>query len=52
MRKEYNQYCQWACSQLDNLRWNTRVEYASYDEGRACYQLHTVDTRSGERRTG
>lgn len=51
MRKEYNQYCQWACSQLDNLRWNTRVEYASYDEGRACYQLHTVDTRSGERRT-
>lgn len=48
MRKEYNQYCQWACSQLSNLRWNTRVEYVSYDNELACYRVRTVQTQSGE----
>lgn len=48
MRKEYNQYCQWACSQLSNLRWNTRVEYVSYDDSQQCYRIRSVDSQSGE----
>ncbi|MEW5289098.1 lysine N(6)-hydroxylase/L-ornithine N(5)-oxygenase family protein [Erwinia papayae] len=47
MRKEYNQYCQWAAAKLSNLRWNTRVEYVSYDEDDACYHVRSVDTVSG-----
>lgn len=48
MRKEYNQYCQWACSKLSNLRWNTRVDYVSYDEALQCYRVRAVDTVSGQ----
>ena len=48
MRKEYNQYCQWACSQLSNLRWNTRVDYVSYDDARQCYCVRSVDTLTGQ----
>ncbi|WLS77172.1 lysine N(6)-hydroxylase/L-ornithine N(5)-oxygenase family protein [Erwinia pyri] len=48
MRKEYNQYCQWACSQLSNLRWNTRVEYVSYDDQQQCYRIKSVDTQTGQ----
>lgn len=47
MRKEYNQYCQWACSKLSNLRWNTRVEYVTYDENLQCYRVRANDTQSG-----
>ena len=47
MRKEYNQYCQWACSELSNLRWNTRVEEVRWDEQQQCYSLRSVDTQSG-----
>ncbi|WNN42687.1 MULTISPECIES: lysine N(6)-hydroxylase/L-ornithine N(5)-oxygenase family protein [Winslowiella] len=48
MRKEYNQYCQWASAQLDNLHWNTRVDYVSYDEQLQCYRLRSVSTQTGE----
>jgi lysine N6-hydroxylase len=48
MRKEYNQYCQWACAQLSNLRWNTRVEYVSYDDQQQCYRIKSVDTQTGQ----
>ncbi|MHB9807461.1 lysine N(6)-hydroxylase/L-ornithine N(5)-oxygenase family protein [Pantoea ananatis] len=48
MRKEYNQYCQWACSQLSNLRWNTRVDYVSYDDARQCYCVRSVDMLTGQ----
>ncbi|CAO98075.1 lysine N(6)-hydroxylase/L-ornithine N(5)-oxygenase family protein [Erwinia tasmaniensis] len=48
MRKEYNQYCQWAASQLGNLRWNTRVEYVSYDDSLQCYRVRSTDTVSGK----
>ncbi|QCR35970.1 lysine N(6)-hydroxylase/L-ornithine N(5)-oxygenase family protein [Nissabacter sp. SGAir0207] len=48
MRKEFNQYCQWACAQLPNLRFNTRVEHVSHDEALGCYCVRTRDTRSGE----
>ncbi|WP_034947936.1 lysine N(6)-hydroxylase/L-ornithine N(5)-oxygenase family protein [Erwinia oleae] len=51
MRKEYNQYCQWACSRLSNLRWNTRVEYVSYDAELECYRVRAVDTVSGRQQT-
>lgn len=50
MRKEYNQYCQWASSQLNNLHWNTRVDYVSYDETQQCYRVRSSDTRSGATR--
>lgn len=48
MRKEYNQYCQWAASRLSNLRWNTRVEYVSYDDSLQCYRVRSTDTVSGK----
>lgn len=48
MRKEYNQYCQWACAKLSNLRWNTRVEYVSYDPEQQYYRVRSVDTVSGQ----
>jgi len=48
MRKEYNQYCQWACSQLSNLRWNRHVEYVSYDEERELYRVRAINGQSGE----
>lgn len=47
MRKEYSQYCQWAASQLSNLRFNTHVDDISYDEGQGIYRVHCSDTRSG-----
>lgn len=48
MRKEYNQYCQWAASQLSNLRWNTRVEYVNYDDSQQCYRIRSVNSQTGE----
>jgi len=49
MRKEYNQYCQWASSRLSSLRWNSHVEYVSYDDAAGIYHLEVTDTRSGEK---
>ena len=49
MRKEFNQYCQWASERLTNLRFNTRVEHVSHDAALNCYRVRTRDTRSGER---
>ena len=49
MRKEFNQYCQWASEQLTNLRFKTRVEHVSHDAALNCYRVRTCDTRSGER---
>nr|CBA75451.1 conserved hypothetical protein [Arsenophonus nasoniae] len=48
LRKEYNQYCQWAAEQLSNLRFNTRVENINYDPSLDCYTLHCVDTVTGQ----
>lgn len=48
LRKEYNQYCQWAADQLFNLRFNTRVENIHYDPSRNDYTLHCVDTVTGQ----
>ena len=49
LRKEYNQYCQWACEQLPSLRWNTRVERVTRDERRECYAVEAINTLTGQR---
>ncbi len=49
LRKEYNQYCQWAVEQLPNLRFNTQVDDIHYDEDTALYRLYCSDTCSGSR---
>ncbi|WP_343463111.1 lysine N(6)-hydroxylase/L-ornithine N(5)-oxygenase family protein [Pantoea sp.] len=51
MRKEYNQYCQWACSRLSNLRWNSRVVDVSYDAQQGIYRVRTTDTQNGQSQT-
>ena len=48
LREEYNQYCQWAVSQLTNLRWQKRVNTATYHSELKCYQLTVSDTMTGE----
>ncbi|QTL38949.1 lysine N(6)-hydroxylase/L-ornithine N(5)-oxygenase family protein [Xenorhabdus budapestensis] len=49
MRKEYNQYCQWAAEKLSNLRFNTKVEDISYDEAHSHYILQCADTLTGQK---
>ncbi len=44
VRKEYNQYCQWACNRLPNLKFNSCVTMISYDENEALYCVQTQDT--------
>lgn len=44
MRKEFNQYCQWACEQLNNLQFSTHVDLVTYDDRNECYQVHTHST--------
>lgn len=39
LRQEYNQYCQWAAGQLDNLRFCHCVEAIHFDADSNCYQL-------------
>ncbi|MBX2858093.1 MAG: lysine N(6)-hydroxylase/L-ornithine N(5)-oxygenase family protein [Cellvibrionaceae bacterium] len=39
LRNEYNQYCQWAASQLSNLHFNTEVEAVDYDTAKGCYRV-------------
>jgi len=48
MRKEFNQYCQWACSQLSSLQFSTRVELVTWDATRECYLVQTRSTKSNE----
>lgn len=42
MRSEYNQYCQWALSQISNVILGTKVVSISYEEALQCYCLKTV----------
>ncbi|MES4612966.1 lysine N(6)-hydroxylase/L-ornithine N(5)-oxygenase family protein [Ewingella sp. CoE-038-23] len=49
MRKEFNQYCQWVCSELSNLKFATRVEMVTWDEAKQCYLVHTQSTQSSEK---
>jgi lysine N6-hydroxylase len=47
LRNEYNKYCQWAITKLNNIHFNTRVEKIEYNEQEKCY----VITTSGEVKT-
>lgn len=51
LRNEYNQYCQWATSKLDNLHFNTEVSYVDYDAPRQCYVVHCHSTVDCSRKT-
>ena len=48
LREEYNRYCQWVASQLNNLRFNQCVQQLHYDAERQCYVLGCLSTRTGE----
>ncbi len=48
MRKEFNQYCQWACEQLTSLQFSTRVELVTWDTALECYLVHARSTKSGD----
>jgi lysine N6-hydroxylase len=47
LRNEYNKYCQWAITKLNNIHFNTRVEKIEYNEQEKCYVIAT----SGELKT-
>lgn len=47
LRNEYNRYCKWAASQLENLRFGHTVSDVRHDERSGVYKL-TVANRSGE----
>ena len=44
LRSEYNDYCQWAIEQLNNVHFGHNVEKISYDEKS---KIYTVETRDG-----
>ncbi|MEH6450460.1 MAG: lysine N(6)-hydroxylase/L-ornithine N(5)-oxygenase family protein [Oleispira sp.] len=48
MRKEYNQYCQWATRQVSNIRFNTHVNNVKYDSVNECYQVECIDSRNND----
>ncbi len=48
LRREYNQYCQWAADQLSNVRFNTRVEAIHYDDASNHYVVRARCTQSGK----
>ncbi|MEE7561228.1 lysine N(6)-hydroxylase/L-ornithine N(5)-oxygenase family protein, partial [Xanthomonas sp. Kuri4-2] len=39
LRREYNQYCQWAAAQLPSVRFGHTVERVEYDAARDCYRI-------------
>ncbi len=39
LRREYNQYCQWAAAQLPSIRFGHEVLHVEYDAARDCYQV-------------
>lgn len=39
LRSEYNQYCRWAVSQLNNLKFSSEVTSITYLKDEACYQV-------------
>ncbi|GHB07772.1 lysine N(6)-hydroxylase/L-ornithine N(5)-oxygenase family protein [Modicisalibacter luteus] len=48
LRNEYNQYCQWAVSQLSSIRFQHDVQRIDYDTEQDCYVIRCTDTRRGE----
>lgn len=43
MRKEYNQYCQWATQQVSNICFNTQVKQVHYDSEQKHYRIECED---------
>lgn len=41
LRKEYNQYCQWAAAQLPQVRFQQQVTHVCYDESKDAYKVTT-----------
>ena len=46
-RHEYNRYCQWAASQLDNLVFDSEVAEMTHDAERGHYVVRGVQARTG-----
>ncbi len=42
-RKLFNEYCQWAASQLTNLQFNSAVSLVRYDCEKKCYKLQVTN---------
>lgn len=47
LRKEYNQYCQWAASKLSNVQFNTEVLTIQYSSADQVYEIHARCTKTG-----
>jgi lysine N6-hydroxylase len=45
-RQEYNRYCRWAVSRLDNIRFNHQVEQVVYDPDRRAYRVTGTETKN------
>ncbi|WP_155848237.1 lysine N(6)-hydroxylase/L-ornithine N(5)-oxygenase family protein [Advenella kashmirensis] len=45
-RLEYNQYCQWAASQLENVHYRQQVTGVTFDYERECYIVTATDLQS------
>ncbi len=43
MRKEYNQYCQWATQRMPEIRFKHNVTLVSYDKSTDLYQVEAED---------
>lgn len=48
LRKEYNDYCRWVCSQLGNLAFGYHCEKIYYDEEHKLYAIHCTRIATGE----
>jgi len=48
MRSEYNQYCQWASQQVNNIRFNQTVTRVEYNELEKLYEITCQHSQSKE----
>jgi len=48
LRKEYNQYCQWAISKLKNVHFEKEVSLVTYNEEGQFYNVITKCTKTGD----
>ncbi len=46
LRKEYNQYCQWAIQKLESVKFQTEVKEIVYNETEACYVVITENIKT------
>ncbi|WP_299895652.1 lysine N(6)-hydroxylase/L-ornithine N(5)-oxygenase family protein [uncultured Aquimarina sp.] len=50
LRKEYNQYCQWAIGKLSNVQFSTEVLEIAYSEKEKCYTVFSKCTKTNGRK--